>query len=202
MSIDEAFGPFRADDEAALAGVLLRGARGDGWRDAADRLARGLGLGSIFGAALGARTGGTSILADALGVPVAMVAVSVIAVPAFAIVLALADAPITGVGLARAASRSAARGGLLLAGVSPASLLYVLTVEDAASVGVVGVCRLVLAGGVAARSFVRELEERLVTATPHANLAMRFAVPSFLLFATVLFLRVAWIVLPAVRGGA
>jgi hypothetical protein len=90
----------------------------------------------------------------------------------------------------------------LLAGVAPASLLYVLTVEDPATVGLVGLGGLLLAGAVAARSFVRELGEKMVTAAPRARLAMRFAVPAFLLFATVLFFRAAWIVLPALRGGS
>ena len=131
-------------------GFRRREAHGsEGWR----RMGIGLGLGALFGAALGLRTGGTSILLHAVGVPAGLLAAAGIAVPAFAIVLGLADAPIDARSLAAATTRAVAKAGLVLGGLAPAAALYVVTVEDALTVSIVGFGGLLLAGLIASASF-------------------------------------------------
>lgn len=167
----------------------------DGFRREAERLAVALGLSSLFGVALGLRGGGAAIGVHALGVTIGLAAVCGLAVPALAIMLALVDASMDALGLARATARAAAHAGLVLAGLAPGAALFAVTVEDALTVTVVGLGGLFLAGAIGMRSFVRELK-------PHvgAGVLANVAVPSFLVFAAVLCARVWWICLPLVRG--
>ena len=171
------------------------------WAGEGQRLATAIGLASLFGAALGLRVGGAAILTHAAGVALGVVAVCGLAVPALAIVLALVNASIDALGLARATSRSAAAGGLLLAGLAPGAALFALTVEDGITVTLVGMGGLTLAGILAMRSFVRQLAPHLKG--PHAG-APRLAIvaiPLFLVFASILGARIWWVMLPIVRGG-
>jgi hypothetical protein len=156
----------------------------------------GAGLAAIFGVALGLRHGGTSIVVGALGAPAGIVAVCVLAVPAFAIVLALANAPLDAMQLAGATSRAAMRAGLLLAGIAPAAALLVVTVEETITVDILGFAALVFAGSLAARSFSRDLRPALRSAPPTARVVLSASLFAFLLFAGVLAARVWWLTLP------
>lgn len=174
----------------------MLGAEGAGFRREARRLLVGIGLASLFGVAIGLRAGGAAIPLHAGGVALGIAAVCGLAVPALAIMLALANSSIDALGLARATSRAAAHAGLLLAGLAPGAALFAVTVEDAITVTIVGIGGLLLAGAIGMRSFVKELG-------PHIGVGLwsRVAVPSFLVFAAVLGARIWWITLPLVRGG-
>ena len=167
----------------------------DGYQREVRRLGVALGLSSLFGIALGLRAGGTAIGVHALGVTMGLVGVCGLAVPALAIMLALVNASMDALGLARATARAAAHAGLVLAGLAPGAALFAVTVEDALTVTLVGLGGLLLAGAVGMRSFVRELK-------PHVGdgVLSKVAVPSFLVFAAVLCARIWWISLPLVRG--
>ena len=166
------------------------------WIDEARRLAVAASLSAIFGVALGLRHGGVSLAWGAMGAPLGIVAVGALAAPALGILLALANAPLDALDLARATSRAAAKAGLLLAGVAPAAALFVVTVEDAITVTIVGFGALILAGVVAARSFQHDLEP-MVAKTPGAQRAVvRVAIWAFLAFSGTLAIRVWCMALP------
>jgi hypothetical protein len=142
------------------------------------------------------RHGGVSIVLGALGAPAGIVAVAAVAVPAFAIVLALANAPIDAMDLAHATSRAAMRAGLLLAGIAPGMAMLVVTVEEAVTVDIMGFTALLFAGAVAGHAFVSELKPALAGAPRLTRAILSMALPAFLLFATVLAARVWWLALP------
>ncbi len=179
---------------------LLRGEPSPGWASEARRLALGVGLAVLFGAAIGLRRGGPAIFTHALGVPAGILAVCLLAVPAFSIVLALANAPIDAYALGRATTRAAAHAGLVLGGFAPAAALFVVTVEDAITVTVMGFGALLLAGAIAARSFAREIAQRVEGSPPRTRYLAALCVPAFLVFSAVLSLRVFWITLPILTG--
>jgi hypothetical protein len=164
-----------------------------------------LGLASLFGLALGLhpRAPGAaghellSLVASSLGAPAGIAAVAAVAVPAFAIVLALANAPVDVMDLARATSRGALRAGLLLAGIAPGAAMLAVTCEDAITVSVMGFGGLVLAGGLAASSFRTDLRPQLAAAPNRTRAVLAIAMPCFLVFAAVLAARVWWLALPA-----
>lgn len=168
--------------------------------DEARRLATGIALASTFGVAIGIRLGGPAIATHALGVVLGIAAVCGLAVPALAIVLALANASVDALDLSRATSRAAATAGLLLAGLAPGAALFAVTVEDAITVTMIGIGGLALAGALGMRTFVRELAPRLATSNDRGRRLAKLALPVFLVFATVLAARIWWIALPIVRG--
>lgn len=183
-----------------LLGVPTSGAAT--WSLEAQRFGTALALASLFGVAIGLRMGGPAIATHALGVSVGIGAVCGLAVPALAIILALANASIDGLGLARATSRGAATAGLLLAGLAPGAALFAVTVEDAISVTLVGVAGLVLAGILGMRAFLRELAPQLAAADASARRLSQITIPFFLVFAAVLGARIWWVMLPIVRAGS
>jgi hypothetical protein len=166
------------------------------WAAEGCRLLLAIALASLFGVALGLRSGGLSIALAALGAPAGIAAVAAVAVPAFAIVLSLANAPVEIMDLARATSRASIRAGLFLAGLAPGVALLVVTVEEAVTVTVAGFGALALAGGIAASSFASDLQPRLAGAPRATRVLMSVAMPAFLLFAAVLAARVWWLALP------
>jgi hypothetical protein len=166
------------------------------WTDEARRLAAAASLSAIFGASLGLRHGGVSLVWGAIGAPLGILAVGALAAPALGILLALANSPLDAKDLARATTRAAVKAGLLLAGVAPATTLFVVTVEDAITVTIVGFGALTVAGAVAARSFQGDLEPMLAKTTEAQRFVVRVAIWSFLAFAGCLALRVWWLALP------
>jgi hypothetical protein len=166
------------------------------WVDEARRLAAAASLSAVFGVALGLRHGGFSLAWGAMGAPLGIVAVGALAAPALGILLSLADARLEALDLARATSRAAVKAGMLLAGVAPATALFVVTVEDAITVTIVGLGALILAGVVAARSFQHDLEPALSKTPRTQGAVVRLAVWAFLAFAAILALRVWCLALP------
>jgi hypothetical protein len=188
------------------ASALLETSEHSTWADEARRLATAASLAAVFGVALGLRHGGLSLASGAAGAPLGILAVGALAAPALVILLALANAPIDALDLGRATTRAAAKAGMLLAGVAPLAALFVVTVEDAITVTCVGFGALILAGGVAARSFYHDLAARFdkapasTSSTPRrshgrgvaSRFAMHAAVWAFLAFSGALALRV-WV---------
>ena len=166
------------------------------WAGEAQRLLLGGALASVFGVALGLRHGGMSLVFGALGAPAGILAVAAVAVPAFAIVLALANAPLEAMDLLHATSRAAMRAGLFLAGIAPAVAMLVVTVEETVTVDVMGFGGLLFAGAIAGHAFVAELRPALATAPRTTRAILSVALPAFLLFAAVLAARVWWLALP------
>ncbi len=181
---------------AAWSEQLLTGPDAAGFRHEAKRLAVAVLLSSLFGVAIGLRSGGIAIVTHALGVSLGIVAVCALAVPALAIMLALANAPIDALGLSRATSRAAARAGLLLAGLAPGAALFAVTVEDAITVTCVTAGGLALAGLLAMQAFASELGD------VRKGVLSKLAVPTFLVFAAILAARIWWVSLPLLRGSA
>ncbi len=163
------------------------------------RLLVAASLAAAFGAAIGLRVSLPSSAMHAAGVVLGVAAVCLLAVPALGILLALFDASLEAVDLAQATSRAAATGGLVLAGLTPAAILFAVTVEDALTVTFISLGGLALAGALAIRAFVSALSPHLVASAQGRFLA-RVAVPLFVAFATVLATRIWWVSLPLMRG--
>jgi hypothetical protein len=172
------------------------------WAREGQRLLVAVGLSSLFGVALGLREGAAGSGLAALGAPAGIAAVAGVAVPAFAIVLALANAPVDVMDLARATSRGAVRAGLFLAGLAPGAALLVVTREDAITITVAGFGALLLAGAIAARSFATDLRPQLAGAPRATRAVLSVAMPLFILFAAVLAARVWWLALPCLTEAA
>jgi hypothetical protein len=179
--------------------------RSTSWPREGQRLIMALGLASLFGLAVGLHprgptTAGHELLAlvgSALGAPAGIAAVAAVAVPAFAIVLALANAPVDVMDLARATTRGALRGALLLAGIAPGAAMLAVTCEDAITVSVMGFGGLMFAGALAASSFRSDLRPQLAAAPARTRAVLAVAMPCFVVFAAVLAARVWWLALPA-----
>ncbi|MBX3188275.1 MAG: hypothetical protein KF819_14750 [Labilithrix sp.] len=186
-------------ESSTWTGRLLEGAEETTWRMEARRFVEGVGLAALFGGAIGLRSPHAGALTHALGVAVGFLGVGLLAVPALAIVLALADASTSALALGRATSRAVATAGLVLAGLAPGAALFAVSVEDAVTVTVVASGGLVLAGALAMRSFAHEIGPQLDAA--RARHATRIALPCFLAFAGVLGARIWWVMLPTLRGG-
>ncbi len=166
------------------------------WAMEGQRLLLAIVLAAVFGVALGLRKGGVSIALAALGAPAGVAAVALVAVPAFAIVLSLANAPVDFMDLTRATTRAAVRAGLFLAGLAPGAALIVVTVEESITVTIAGFGALLIAGVIASRSFSRDLRPLLTAAPRGTRAVLTIAMPAFLFFAAVLAARVWWLALP------
>jgi len=172
-----------------------------GLRAEAARLCTGLGLASFYGVALGARGGAGSIVAHTLGVPATLAAVLALGVPAFAILIGLADAPIGALTLSRAVARSAATAGLTLAGLSPIVGLFVITSEDPGAAAFAGALGLAGACFLAMRRFALDLRSALGEASAVTRTIACAAAIGFAVFAAVMTVRVSASALPMLGGG-
>jgi hypothetical protein len=118
------------------------------------RLGAGLGLSAFYGLALGARTGGTELLKNALGVPLGLVMLGAVMMPSLTVLFAIIDAPVTPSRVLASLGRALSAVGLVLAGLAPGAALLAVTVESpelavrvarygfflAGSLGLVGLC--------------------------------------------------------------
>jgi hypothetical protein len=165
------------------------------------RFAAGLGLATVYGLALGARTGGAALLSHALGAPAALCVVGGVGVPAFAIVLALMNAPVDGRRLVAVTARAVGATGLVLAGLAPAALLFALTsgTHDAAAGS--AILGLWLAGLLGLTRLLGGLRAALSGADSATRLLALFASVGFGLFAIALAARVWSASLPALAFG-
>jgi hypothetical protein len=169
-------------------------------RREAARFGMGLGLAALYGLALGARHGRLGFLVHAAGVPSALLVALGVGVPALFIVLALLDAPVAPATVASAASRAAASGGLVLAGLAPAAALFVVTSERAGAAALAGGVGLAVGGAFAFGSVVSEVRKAMAQAQATTRLAADLAFAGFGLFAVLVALRVWVALLPVLRG--
>jgi hypothetical protein len=171
------------------------------WSDELVRLGSGGAMAATYGLALGARDGVASMVQHALFVPLAPLAVCLVAGPAFMIVLALADAPIPPISLARAGARAAGQTGKILVGLAPCVGLFMTTAEEAASGALVGAVGLAASGLVGLYTLKTTMAEALEGATPAVGRQGRAATVLFILFATALATRIWSAALPVFAGG-
>jgi hypothetical protein len=181
--------------DEALARTLLAPERADLARDAR-RFAAGLALSSLFGLALGLRFGALSMAAHAAGVPVAFLAVALLATPAFFVGMLHGGFDIDARVLASSMARGSATAGMVLAGLSPAIALFALSAEESTSLGLLAAVGLALAGVLGQRSMFRSLPE---AAGLHGARFLLFRI-AFGSFAAVLAARIWWLVLPVFVG--
>ena len=172
-----------------------------GWREAAMRIGAGLALSAGFGLALGARDGGSGLFVHALGVAAAPAGVVVFGVPALYIVLAVFDAPVSALGLARSTGRGAAALGMVLAGLAPLTALYGVSASDPLWGAIAGFLALVLGGVVGLGQFHGSLQRQLEAAAPAARLAMMVSAAVFGLMATIAAARIWLALVPSFGGG-
>lgn len=171
------------------------------WSDEARRFAAGLGLAALYGIALGAREGGSALASHAAVVPLALLAIAALGVPALYIALLVFDAPAEPLVVARAGSRAAAKTGLVLAGLAPAAALYVVSSDAQAVAATAGAVGLAVAGTLGLGTFLRDVSS-LRDALPAARRSLvGLVLAGFALFATALALRV-WLGGLAILGGA
>jgi hypothetical protein len=168
------------------------------WAEELRRIVTASALSSTYGLALGTRGGVGSMLHHALSVPVAPLAVCLFATPAFVILLALADASVLPLGLARAAAKAFAHTGLILAGISPCVALFMATADEPESGAIVGGLGLLVAGLVGLRAFSSEMASALDKPSKRVWLAT----VAFMLFAAALSWRIWSVSLPALRGAS
>ncbi len=176
-----------------------------GWRQASWRLGVGLGLCAVYGLAMGARSGGASLLVHAWGVPAAVVAVVLGGLPALAIVLALFDTPIETRQIARCAGSGVAALGLSLAGLAPPVALFAVSSASDPVAAIVTAVGLFFGGSLGLRRMVSCFRDEIVEAPEEKRALAMLAVAVFVAFAVVLAARVWLDTLPLLGlclGGA
>lgn len=120
---------------------------GDARRDLS-RLMSGLGLSALYGLALGAHSGGLSLLKHALGAPLGLLVVATVSAPALFVRLALMDAPLRAHHMLAAVAQGTFAAGLVLAGLAPAAAMLVVSIQSPLAAGTLGGLGLLLAGGI------------------------------------------------------
>jgi hypothetical protein len=167
----------------------------------AQRALSGLGLAALYGLAIGARQGGSLLLAHALGVPLGLLLLGVVGAPCLFVFLALFRANITGSALIGAFARGVGSAGLLLAGLAPAAALFVVSSATPQAASFAVLFGLVLGGGLALGRIVLEILRGLWAGGSISNLAAYGIVGGFGFFAVLLEARI-WSAMLPVLGGA
>jgi len=129
------------------------------------RLASGLGLSAVYGLALGAREGGLSLLRHGLGAPLGLLVVAGVAAPSLFVRLSLLDAPVRASNMLAAVSRATFAAGIVLAGLSPAMAMLVVSIESPRAAAWMSELGLGLAGSIGLFGLLTELHEALVGAS-------------------------------------
>lgn len=166
------------------------------------RALSGLGLAALYGLAIGARQGGASLVHHALGVPFGLLLVVLLGTPSMFVFLSLCKAHIAPRALAATTARGIASAGLLLAGLAPAALLFVVSSETPQAARGTVALGLLLGGGLSlARTTLSILREAaggsLASLVGGTGVALGFAT-----FAVALAMRVWTAVLPILHLGA
>jgi hypothetical protein len=165
------------------------------------RLGSGLALSAVFGLALGARVGGLGLLRHALGAPLGLLVVAGVAAPALFVRLSLMDAPLRAEHVLRAVAGATFASGLVLAGLSPAMAMLVVSIESAGAAAWISGLGLALAGGIGLASLFGDLSRALndQSALTKSRVFMTLAV--FAVLSCALAAR-AWCAWLPVLGGA
>ena len=170
---------------------------GSGSRAHLRRLGAGLALSAVFGLAIGARYGLPAMAVHAVGVPLGMLAVAGLAVPALYVGVAHANLPLEGETVLDAMARGTASCGLILAGLAPAALLVTVSVESGLEAAVLAACCLAAGGSLGLRQLLAILFAPLAdTDVPHAKVRAGWLTLLFAIFAILLSTRVWWLTLP------
>lgn len=165
------------------------------------RLGAGLGLAALYGLALGARTGGMSLLQHGLAASAGLAAVAVLGIPALFVLLALVNAPVSPGAMLSVGARSLASAGFVLAGLAPSAALLAVTIESPDAAAFVTRAGLTLAGGIGLFQLASSVRAMLHDLTPQARLKCNALLFCFSVFAIMLAARV-WHSLPILRGAA
>ncbi|MFK7992369.1 MAG: hypothetical protein AB8I08_40485, partial [Sandaracinaceae bacterium] len=182
----------------SAAGTLLRDTHD--WKGLARRAAAGAGLSMVYGVALGAREGGLDLVLHAVGVPSALLAVTLLGLPALYIVLALFNAPLSLRRAGSAAARGIASAGIVLAGLSPLAALFVVTSSSSEGAAIAGGLGLCVGGALGLRHLASTLSEALRDADSATRTVAGFAQLGFVFFAALLAWRVWGALLPLLGG--
>jgi hypothetical protein len=165
------------------------------------RLGVGLGLASLYGLALGARSGGMALVQHALCASAGLAAVGVLGIPALFVLLALVNAPVSPSAMLSAGARSLASAGFVLAGLAPSAALWAVTIESPDAAAFVTRAGLTLAGGIGLFQLTSSVRAMLKDLPPDARLKCNALLFGFSLFAIMLAARV-WYSLPILQGAA
>ena len=165
------------------------------------RLGAGLGLASLYGLALGARSGGMALVQHALCASAGLAAVGALGIPALFVLLALVNAPVSPGAMLAAGARSLASAGFVLAGLSPSAALWAVTIESPEAAAFVTRAGLTLAGGIGLFQLTSSVRAMLDELPRPARLKCDALLLGFSLFAIMLAARV-WYWLPILKGAA
>jgi len=165
------------------------------------RLGAGLGLAALYGLALGARSGGLSLVQHALGASAGLLAVGVLGMPSLFVLLALVNAPVSPSAMLSAGARSLASTGFVLAGLAPSAALLAVTIESPDAAAFVTRAGLTLAGGIGLFQLTSAVSAMLAQLPPQSRLKCNALLFGFSLFAIMLAARV-WYALPILKGAA
>ena len=161
----------------------------------------GLALASPYGLALGARTGGLDLVWHALGVSGGLALASLVTVPSLLVFLALFDVPLEARQIFDSTSQGIASAGAVLAGITPAMALLVVTVESLGAVRTLAWGGLLLGGSLGLANALAALRRPLHSAHPKIRSRFVLAATGFALLTVALAGR-AWSGLLPLMGGA
>jgi hypothetical protein len=167
-------------------------------RDVA-RLASGLGFAALYGLALGARTGGTSLLQHALASSAGLAAVGVLGMPSLFVLLALVNAPVSPGAMLSAGARALGSAGFVLAGLAPSAALLAVTIESPSAAAFVAQAGLLLSGGIGLYQLVGAVRRMFLGLPLGRRMKSNALLLAFCVFAVLLAARV-WYALPILRG--
>jgi hypothetical protein len=165
------------------------------------KLASGLALAAVYGLALGARSGGMGLLKHALGAPLGLTVVAAVAAPALFVRLALINAPLRPAQMVGAVAQGTFTAGLVLAGLSPAVAMLVVSIESAAAAAWMSGLGLWLAGGIGLFNLLASLHEHLIGTDFRTSSRGFLAIAIFSVLACALAAR-AWYAWLPLLGGA
>jgi hypothetical protein len=180
---------------------LVTHSQGASYAELTRRATTGLGLSALYGLALGARQGGKALAFHALGVPLGLFLVVLAAAPSMFVFLSICRAPIDARMLASTAARGVGSAGLLLAGLSPAAALFVVSSETPKAAAGAVLVGLVLGGGVALGRATWEVFRSAVKGQVGSFLGGTAVSLGFAAFSVALAIRIWSAVLP-ILGGA
>jgi hypothetical protein len=164
------------------------------------RFGAALGLSAFYGLALGARGSGAELLRHAFGAPLCLALLAALLTPSLSVLLALFQAPLTPWQLFAKIARALSAAGLVLAGLAPATALFVVTIAAGELVTTVARAGVALAGGLAFAQLFAALWTSLADAPGGARYKTRLLLLGYSLFVVLLGARLFATLLPLMGG--
>jgi hypothetical protein len=164
------------------------------------RFGAALGLSALYGLALGARGSGAELLRHAFGVPFCLALLAALLTPSLSVLLALFQAPLTPLQLFAKIVRALSAAGLVLAGLAPATALFVVTIAAGDLVTTVARAGAALAGALALAQLFAALWTSLADAPARARYKARLLLLGYSLFVVLLGARLCATLLPLMGG--